>query len=614
MKKAKNIESKQYNSIKNIWYLLKEGWKHKKSLYFFSALNVIFNSISPFISIVFTKLILDELTGRRSVKALIIILGLFFCLNIIFSVVTTYLGLGLDPLFTVMRFRFVREHYAKCMEIDFQETEDADTLNLIHMSSRAISGNYVGIEGVYRRVFSFIGEIITFIGFLALILYLNPFILLYLLITCLVIYAITLKIKKEEHEVQEKLAVTDRKIRYTSGLFNDVAYGKEIRLFDIKQWIMDKYTYFVDERISESKVMKKKYLNTNILNVFFNLIREGIVYAYLIVRFLRKTISIGDFAMYFNVTNQFTGKIRGILDSIAYIQSQNMYINDYREFMEYQPVSEEGDREMIERPYTIEFRNVSFQYPNSDKPIIKNFSYTFQYGKRIALVGYNGAGKTTLIKLMIRLYDPTEGEILLNGINIKEFSKQEYYKLFSVVYQDFKTFAFSINENIALNKEEDIDFLAVQRYLKMTGLEDKVKSLPKQAQTSLLKALDYEGVELSGGENQKMALARALYKNGDIFVLDEPTAALDPLAESAFYQMLNEMVDNEKIYIFISHRLASTRFCDEIIMLEDGRITEQGSHNELIQKQGEYYKLFELQAKNYREEVNDGKLEKLNEA
>ena len=602
----KGDKKQRYNSFQNIWYLFKRGWVYEKRLYLLNIILIILQSISPFIMILFPKYILDELTGEHNLSSLIIILALFFSIMLIFNLSITFLQSRIEPKFTMLRFKFVREHSDICMKLNFECTEDSNVLNQVHMSSRAIRGNHEGIEGLYRKMFSFICDIITFIGFLSFTLYLNPFILIYLLISSILVYYVNLKIKKYEYKNEENLSVTNRKITYVSGLFNDVSYGKEIRLFGIQNWIIDKYTNLVKERIYCSKILRKKYFLSNLLNIFFLLIREGIIYTYLIFQFIKDKITIGDFTMYFNITNQLTGKIQGILDSIVYIRAQNMYINDYRKFVEIDEVANPAEEEIPipEGPYTIEFRNVSFQYPHSEQMTIKNFSYLFQSGKRVALVGPNGAGKTTIIKLITRLYEPTEGEIYLNGINIKKFNKQKYFNLFSALYQDFKIFAFDISENIALQEGEDIDMTAVWEAIHQVGLKEKVLSLPKQTETSLLKALDYNGIELSGGESQRLALARALYKNGSIFILDEPTAAMDPLAESQFYQLLNEMKNEQNTYIFVSHRLASTRFCDAIILFQDGQIFEEGTHEELIHKKGSYYELFELQAKSYWEEVN----------
>jgi ATP-binding cassette subfamily C protein len=252
-------------------------------------------------------------------------------------------------------------------------------------------------------------------------------------------------------------------------------------------------------------------------------------------------------------------------------------------------------------PYDFEFKNVSFKYPNSDKYIYKNLNIKIQAGQKLAIVGHNGAGKTTFVKLLCRLYDVTDGEILLNGINIKKFNKNEYYTLFSTVFQDVKNLAFSVAENVALTEEKQLCLEKVQNALEQAGVYEKVSSLKKGMSTAMQKIMDDEGIEFSGGENQKVSIARALYKNGPIMVLDEPTAALDALAENEVYLKFNKIVQN-KTAIYVSHRLASTHFCDKIAMFEQGKLIEYGTHDELIKLGKKYFDMFSIQAKYYKEE------------
>ncbi len=256
----------------------------------------------------------------------------------------------------------------------------------------------------------------------------------------------------------------------------------------------------------------------------------------------------------------------------------------------------------IDSSYEIEFKNVSFKYPKTDKYIYKNLSLKIKKGQRLAIVGINGAGKTTFVKLLCRLYEPTSGEILINGVNIQSFSKEEYYKILSVVFQEVKTFAFTVAENVSLENLEEVDREKVLHCIEKAGVGDKINSLEKGIDTSLLKILDGEGIELSGGENQKLALARALYKNGKIVILDEPTSVLDAVAEYNIYKGFDELI-GDKTAIYISHRLASTKFCDVIAFFENGEIVEYGTHEELLKKNGKYSDMFNIQAQYYKEEV-----------
>ncbi|MPM54504.1 Beta-(1--_2)glucan export ATP-binding/permease protein NdvA [bioreactor metagenome] len=384
----------------------------------------------------------------------------------------------------------------------------------------------------------------------------------------------------------------------------DFSYGKDIRIYKLGAWLSKKFQHFKDDGVAIQRKIKYKYFKVGAVEVLLLLLREGIIYGYLIYRVVRGKMTIGDFTMYFATISGFAMWMQKVMADLAFIRSQNLYLNDFRDFLELD--DEKQYPNPVEIPknnsYEIEFRNVSFKYPHSDRYIYKNLSFTIKAGQRLAIVGVNGAGKTTFVKLLTRLYDPTEGQILINGINIKEFNKKEYNKLFSVVFQEIRMFAFSVAENVALTTKANIDEERVIKAIEKAGMGDKVRSLKKGIHTTLLKFLDNEGVELSGGENQKLALARAIYKDGDIIVLDEPTAALDALAEYNIYKGFNDLV-GEKTAIYISHRLASTRFCDVIAFFEDGEVKEYGTHEELLAKSGRYAEMFNIQAHYYQEEA-----------
>ncbi len=286
----------------------------------------------------------------------------------------------------------------------------------------------------------------------------------------------------------------------------------------------------------------------------------------------------------------------------AFVKTNFKYVGDFRDFLDIKDEvqSEELVEIPIQKPYEVEFKNVSFKYPNSDRYIFRNFSIKIKPGQKLAIVGVNGAGKTTFVKLLTRLYSPTEGEILLNGINISKFNQEEYYKLFSVVFQEIKMFAFSVAENIAFT-DKNIDYERIMEAARKSCIKEKIDTLEKGLSTKVLKVIDENGIEFSGGENQKLALARALYKDGEVVILDEPTAALDPIAEHNIYMSFNDMVE-DRTSVYISHRLSSTRFCDTIAFFEDGEIKELGTHDELMAKNGKYAYMFNIQAQYYRED------------
>ncbi|WP_235700161.1 ABC transporter ATP-binding protein [Clostridium senegalense] len=491
----------------------------------------------------------------------------------------------------------------KCMTMDFEYTEDSKILNDIETCSKAIGDNTNGIEGVYHKLFELFGAVIAFLGYITIVLTLSPWILLYLLANVSFVYYLTMKIKKYRYSKKDDLSNYSRKRNYIYDIMYNFSYGKDIRIFNLSLWLQDKFNLFNNSKVNIESTIKNKEFKVSIVSIILLLIREGLVYFYLIHNVLKGTMSIGNFTMYFTTISGFASWMQTILDNIAHINAQNLYINDFRDFLEFENKKENNKLNNIPKDttYEIEFKNVSFKYPNSDRYIYKNLSLKIKKGQRLAIVGINGAGKTTFVKLITRLYEPTEGEIFINGINISTLNKSEYYKLFSVVFQEIKVFAFSIAENIALIENELIDRNKVIQCIRKAGLANKVNSLENGIDTSLLKILDSQGIELSGGENQRIALARALYKNGKVIILDEPTSALDPIAEYNIYKKFDEMIE-DKTAIYISHRLSSTRFCDVIAFFEDGEIKEYGTHDELMKKEGNYYSMFNVQASYYEKE------------
>lgn len=312
-------------------------------------------------------------------------------------------------------------------------------------------------------------------------------------------------------------------------------------------------------------------------------------------------IGAGDFVLYFNAIFKLKEATSEWCNNMSGYQWISGNINNYREYLEMEDSTNRGKGEPVpEGECEIEFRNVTYIYGGAEKPTLNNLSFTLHKGEKLALVGLNGAGKTTIVKLMCGLYDPTEGEILLNGKPVNSYNRDEYFTLFGAVFQDIALLAVTIAENIAGADADNFDRERVYDCLKKAGLYDKVMSLPEKENTRLVKSVFENATELSGGQTQKLALARALYKDAPILLLDEPTAALDPIAEQEMYLKYADFTKG-KSSVFISHRLASTRFCDRIIMIENGTLTETGTHAQLMVQCGKYAELFELQSSYYND-------------
>lgn len=595
---------KQRTVANNMKFLIGNAWRWDKRLFICFGLYTIITALLPFIGIFTPKLLIDELMNQKRIEFLIIILVSFFLISAITNYLTSYLYALCYPRMTKLRFKYINMLQKKCMTMDFQHTEDKDILNNVDVAWNALNNDSDGIQGVYIKLFGVLGSMISLLGYITIVITLSPLVLLYLITNVVITYFLTLRAKKFEHSKKDENAEYNRKANYIYNTMADFAYGKDIRIYELGDWLSSKLKNFRNGNMGIFKKVKYKYFSAAVVDITLLLLREGIIYTYLIFKVLVKGMSIGDFTMYFSTIGGFADWMKNIIADLAHIRAQNLYINDFRDFLEMDMNIEETN-ELKQIPeadkYEIEFKNVVFKYPNSDKYIYRNLNLKIKGGQKLAIVGINGAGKTTFVKLLTRLYDPVEGEILLNGINIKEFSKEEYFKLFSVVFQEIKMFPFTVSENIALTEKENIDEQKVRESIFRADIHEKINSLTKGIDTNVLKILDENGIEFSGGENQKIALARALYKNGDIVILDEPTAALDAIAEHKTYTKFNEMIGN-KTAIYISHRLASTRFCDVIAFFEDGEIKEYGSHEELLSQNGRYTEMFNVQAQYYKEE------------
>jgi ATP-binding cassette subfamily C protein len=602
---------KQYNLIQNNFYVMRGVWKYDKSILLLIAANTLVMAISPLISILFPRQIINELLGAKRVDKLILLLLGFFVAASVVGYITHYLKgiFMMRPVKVVTP--YINEMYKKCMETSFQCTEDQDFLNNVQTATRGSGrGNYDGMSGMLHKWFNFLGPIIALCGYITIISTLNIFILLYLIFNITVNYFLAIAQKKYEHNKRNEITKNERRSDYLYNVMYDFSFGKEIRLYGISDWIGSKFMFFrIKIHDIESQIKDFNTL-TVWLDILLSFIREGFVYAYLCYMVINNNMSIADFTMYVATIAGFRGLFETIVTNFADMHGLSMQINDYRIFMSRPDVmvKTENPVPIPLPPYSFEFRNVSFKYHKSENYIFNNLNLTIPKEQKLALVGHNGAGKSTLIKLLLRLYDVTEGEILCNGIDIKKFDRDEYYGVFSAVFQEVLPLAFSVADNIGVNDVGRIDKHRVDLCIQQIGLWDKINSLKYGADTCVQKIIDDEGIEFSGGEKQKLMIARALYKSGGVMVLDEPTAALDVLTERDIYEKFNNLTQN-KTTIYVSHRLASTRFCDVIAMFDHGELVEYGTHEALIALNGKYADMFNIQAKYYKEESNCEKVE-----
>ncbi|MCM1262070.1 MAG: ABC transporter ATP-binding protein/permease [Butyrivibrio sp.] len=612
-------------------YFYPAAWKKFKGFFLCGAANIVFKSIQPFVSIMVTPLIIDELLGERNVERLIIYAAIIAVGGSLLSLLESVTGVILEKYDEKMQNYFTEEMSRRVMELDFQLTEDKKALDQIESARQGLGWYSGGVYGISIEIFQMISNIIKITGVVSLIVLHAPLLFVFVAILLVINGVTNSKLAKTDIQTYERLSKFNRLFGYFGYDLTDFRYGKDIRLYDAHNMMVEKWQGFTSDALDVWKWRADKRTPLHTINGITDVVRKAAAYLYLGILVITGRISIGVFSQMLSAGNILHySLIYGLIFDITEFIERIQYAHEYVLFMNYPPAIEKGTRHVDAGAHTLEFKHVSFAYPGSDVKVLEDISVTLKSGEHLSIVGLNGAGKTTFVKLLCRLYDTTSGEILLDGVNIKEYDYNEYMSLFAPVFQDFKLFAFSIRDNITLdsgkfgaddgsdsgnnirtncindsnndgnddsdNGENDLNLNSL---IEQVGLGEKVQSLENGIDTILFKAFDENGIEPSGGEQQKIAIARALFKNSPVVILDEPTAALDPIAEYDIYRQFDTLVGG-KTAIYISHRLSSCKFCDRIAVFSEGRIMEYGTHDELVCIDGGLYaKMFAAQAQYY---------------
>jgi len=402
-----------------------------------------------------------------------------------------------------------------------------------------------------------------------------------------------------------EMSVYERRLTYFNDTIQNFQYGKEIRNNGLFNWFSDKYKEKFSEFYALVKKMSIKITFAMIFLTFIDIAQVAIGYIYVIKKAALGLISVGEFSMYLTGITSFAGSFQSLMQTLTNLSEYKNYYKFYKDYMSIPIQTNLGkDKPAIPASFDIEFQNVSFKYGTSEKFALQNVNVKFNSKERIAIIGENGAGKSTFVKLLMRLYEPTEGKILINGIDIKEIDYNYYQTWFAAVFQDFKLFSFSIKENITFgNDKTEADKKRLENIVSASGLKEVTDKLDKGLETLVYRDFDDAGFTPSGGEGQKIAIARAAYKNAPIVILDEPTAALDPKAENKIYEQFDSFFA-DKCSLYISHRMAVTKFSDRTLVFDNARIVQDGNHETLINQEGKYKELYSLQAKYYTDEVN----------
>nr|WP_308742542.1 ABC transporter ATP-binding protein [uncultured Anaerocolumna sp.] len=616
MNRKKNHKKKEENSENNpsveekrslkddvivAIHFLKLVFKIQKSYIPLMLVSAIFQAATPFFGIIIPKYIIEELMEQKRIKMLILYVGILIigngCLNLINKFFTTKVELANIRLINGFELHLGKH----IMNMDLEKLEDPKILDMKEQAIFPIY-NQDALRNMIESLIAVIRISITILGLAAIIAILNPLIIALIISIVLINGIISKKAQRITFRFFQQLIPLNRKFGYYASLVTDFSMAKDIRIYNMAPYIGKKIRDYTEESIeSMSKSMNTtaKYFGLNSVTLPLEML---LIYGYMVYQVILGSISIGEFSMYISAGNNFTNYITEFIQNVVQLRQMCLYLDTYLKFEKIPSKRKTGTKsvESILNCYsnTIEFKHVYFKYPRSEEYTLKDVNITIHSGEKLSVVGPNGAGKTTFIKLLCRLYTPDKGEILLNGVNINEYSYDEYMKLLSVVFQDYKLFSFTIKENIVFDKGLQVPDETVNKALEKVGLLERIEELEKGIHTSLYKNFDKNGIELSGGQAQKLAIARAVYKNSPIVVLDEPTAALDPYAEYEIYTSFNKLIGDHTA-IYISHRLSSCKFCNKIAVFDDGELKEYGTHQELVNKNGMYTKLWTAQAQYY---------------
>lgn len=608
MKREENPYHKEFGLFSNLKFVLKVMKKYSPILLFLLPVAAILSVGNRYTTAFLTKWIIDIITAKGTVLQLIKV-GIFF--SVIFILLwnlNTWYNSQVETKCIIARLKLILEKNHITMTMPFIYTEEPDMLDCNQRASQAVGGNYQGVEGMMHVIFDFAGALGAVIAGLSIISTINYKIVILMIFIGLANFFFSNYANRWcKKKVWDPLAPWWRKRWYMDIALGDFSYAKDIRMFGLKKWLTKKFQEVNQIRYGYQKKNEHMWFWVTFASSTFWLLSQIIIYVYLIRCIINKTITIGNFTLYLSATSTFFECVMTMLNSINSFLHNSRYVDDFRSFYDNEKLRinlpETTQKKEILKPqksYEFEFQNVSFKYPRAERYALQNISIKINAGERLAVVGLNGAGKSTFIKLLLRLYEPTEGKILLNGTDIQNYDINSYFDVFAPVFQEVNLFAMTFAENISMKAPDETDKELVKKTVIQSGLEEKLNSLEKGLDTQLLKVIYDDGIDLSGGQKQKLALSRALYKNAPVVVLDEPTAALDAIAESKLYSDFDKLIGG-KTSIYISHRLSSTQFCNNVAMFKDGKLIEYGTHDSLIKQNGEYANMFKIQAQYYVE-------------
>ncbi len=627
--KEENVYLKHYSILSDIFYFVKYFKKYEPAVLICCMIEIILSAVLPLVGIYLPKITLDLVTNQVDIGYAIIVLGLFTFLMMGVYGINTAVGSGKYYLYNAQRTNIIGLLFLKSLRIKYADTESGEIKKAYWKAvETATNGDWSASSRIISGSITMMKSVLCFLLYSTVLSFLSIWMVAVLIGLSLLSYLISLNRIKFTESLREEEAEVTKKYYCVKNSMGNVEAAKDIRIFGMNHWLTKLRDISLGELRELNKKRTRKAEQYEKLNFALSMLRDFMAYGFLLYQVTNQGLSVSEFVLYFGAITGFSGFVGDIMNGIAELREAANSTDYYRAYMELpEEDRNNGKRHIIELefPVKIEFRNVCFAYKeymeedekdNNQKEgtvkgeekeltgernanIFRNFNLTINSGEKIALVGVNGAGKTTFVKLLTGMLEPDSGQILINGIDTREFPKEEFYKLFSVVFQEQFIPPFTIAENIALNRRDEVDEARAWQAVEKAGLKQVFEEKNITLDSWMTRKLIESGIDFSGGQRQRFLLARALYKDAPILILDEPTAALDPIAESEIYESYHKY-SSQKTSVFISHKLASTRFSDRIIMIKNGEILEMGTHKELMEKNGAYARMYEVQSNYYK--------------
>lgn len=586
------------NTVSSTKYMLRFIWNFEdgKKYIFLKSLESILTAVLPLALVFMPGLIINELTGERRIDILLIYVGITTGIPLMQSVIISSLSVYLSDLRYNFMIKVKINFISHCADMDYETMENPDMELLKERAEETMADSL----NTFQYLSDLISAVISVVTCAAIISILTPFILVLVIIVFVLNYYNNKWVNNKTFLMNKEISKYNRYgwpiVRY----FSDLKYAKEIRLYHLKDYFSKLYS---DKRIEAGKFGIKTSIyqkRSAIIGAIVSFIQTCTLYIYFIYQVIEGKLAVGSMTIYMGIVLQFTSSLSNITRHYLDLSMLSLRVQELIKFMQI-PLKNFNTGSQVpffDSNSVIEFKNVSFKYPGSEKYALENMNIKIHGSQKLCIVGANGSGKSTFIKLLTRLYIPSEGEILLNGININEYDYCQYIRLFAPVFQDFALYNISLGENIVMAEKYDSEHLA--SVVKQSGLSQFVNNNKNGYDSIIYKWFDIEGIEPSGGEGQRIAIARALYKGGEIFLLDEPTAALDPTAEYEIYTQFHDMI-NKKAAVIITHRLSAVQLADKVAVFDSGHVVEYGTHKELYAKSGVYTEMFDTQAHFYRD-------------